>query len=300
MTKPDLVGGLPRCGTTALTRQLYRQKVIDEADPPGYCDELFRILPTVFEIYWDEKPRMIPIQKNYKEALILDTEKYPGQEYMFPTAGTNPSLSMPYLKARVDSFKKYKEGDFFGKVFPMDFEIISSFDKKYVKNLLLNYHWHMCWREDWFDLLVSLFYSAEVKQFHVFDNHDFLERKVFLNPLRVDEHLSNVFELLYKWTSKDMDTTWYSLDDIKSLEENWNNMPKDKVPVTNWLVSPRVVKDKKKKMENLVVNYEQFRKRSFKRVEHVLNKCNGLFVLSEDKEKIHLDISKLKEKSILC
>ena len=60
------------------------------------------------------------------------------------------------------------------------------------------------------------------------------------------------------------------------------------------------LQEKKKKMEELILNYDIVKKRAFKRIGPMLSKYNGLFVLSEDKEKIHIDPSKLREKNILC
>ncbi len=298
-SKPLIVGGLPRSGTTALTRFVYRQLLIESDNPPGYCDELFRILPSVYEINWLDKPRMISLANKSKDALVLDVENVDATDFMFPVAGNNISTTLPYIKARVDSYKRYNFSDYFGKVFPMDLDMIKLIDQNYTKDLLLNHHWLICWREDWFELLISILYAINTKQFHVYGQQSFIEKHILLHPLQIDQDIHNIFGLFYKWISKDMDMTLISLDDIKNIPNNWNETPKDKVP-TDWLVPPVVVDGKKKKMEELVLNYDIVKKRAFKRIGPMLSKYNGLFVLSEDKEKIHIDLTKLREKCILC
>lgn len=290
--KPFVISGVPRSGTTFLARTLYKQLKIDNPYKPiGYMDEICRYVPGVIEYTWDSVPILkdVDFERDVKKHTskagqpndLYDQEKY-GVELV--------QKDLDRLNNRLTQIKKYPLNKIFGKIFTQDLHIIKQIDPDYYNKILDDYFWVYSYREKYIEGVISMLYAFNTMYYHYFDDFPWKEESLYIDPSNV----KNVVLLLYGGVTdifKKSSIEFIPFSTLTQLEDNtdqYMEINKDSLyPPDVWMVPPKYIADKPKKLETLIDNYEELYVKA-KKLMKVYARKEPLIHLSEDGESLWL------------
>ncbi len=315
--KPVAITGMGRCGTTFMSRQIYRQAVInDPTKPIGFLDEFFRIRNGIYEFYWDELPRI----KNYN-----DKDAWAGyffrKSYGFPGStdaydkGEEADLALEIIAERVNKLKEYDLNNLHMKAFPMDLVTGYIADKKCGMNILESYNWIFLYREDWLKAYVSFVWGALHDKFHFYNDEELEDtstwvhggmkvKQVWANPYLAKMTIDQSYGEIYHLFTDEVDFNILEMKDISEIENNeeeFYNLVngdyefKKYIPDPYWMRNPKRFENKNEFVEAHIKHVDKLKVKAVKRMREVCADSKGLLNLSEDGTKLYIDESKKKK-----
>lgn len=315
--KPVAITGMGRCGTTFMSRQIYRQAVINNpTEPIGFLDEFFRIRNGIYEFYWDELPRI----KNYN-----DKDAWAGyffrKSYGFPGStdaydkGEEADLALEIIAERVNKLKEYDLNNLHMKAFPMDLVTGYIADKECGMNILNSYNWIFLYREDWLKAYTSFVWGALHDKFHFYNdeeledtstwNHGGMKvKQVWANPYLAKMTIDQSYGEIYHLFTDEVDFNILEMKDISEIENNeeeFYNLVngdyefKKYIPDPYWMRNPKRFKNKNQFVEEHIKHVDKLKVKAVKRMREVCADSKGLLNLSEDGTKLYIDETKKKK-----
>ena len=294
--KPFVVSGVPRSGTTFLARTLYKQlKINNPSKPIGYMDEICRYVPGVIEYTWDDVPVLKDIQFDRDVKPITEKAGAPNELYDKDKYGIE--LVQDDLVRLTDRLKKVKEyplDNILGKIFTQDLHIIKQVDEDYYNKLIDEYFWLYCYREKYIEGIISMLYAFNTMYYHYFDSSiiksPWQEESLYIDPSNV----KNVVLLLYGGVTdmfKTASIEFIPFSQLTELEDNtdeYMGLERNSLyPPDVWMVPPKYIADKPKKLETLIDNYDELYTKA-KKLMKVYARKEPLIHLSEDGESLWL------------
>lgn len=284
--------GLPRSGSTAAERCLYRQLVINSPDMfPGYAGELMRSVGWVSYEYKDVPvipdidPEHIKRQVLSKGNQIIHDGDYLGKEVS--------DNDIANVKKKVELFDRYEYRQLFMKLFNHDIQVIGALDPNIVIDLLENNFWLFTYRKNYIDQIVSFCYAFTTGEFHYYDGYDFNKKKVHINNDMIKRLMLLTYSnigLIWKGRSN---VAYIEKEQLKYIEDNTDKylslkVNSDLLPGANVIAQPRNVVDKPKDLHTVIENYEEVVRRARRIMSVIAKKSNGAIELSGDEIQLNV------------
>jgi len=284
--------GLPRSGSTAAERCLYRQLVIDNPDVfPGYAGELMRSVEWVSYEYKD-----VPVIPNIDPEYIKQQVQLKGNQIVHEADHLGREVSdndIANVKKRIELFDRYEYKQLFMKLFNHDMQVIGALDPNIVIDLLENNFWLFTYRKNYIDQIASFCYAFTTGEFHYYDGYDFSKKKVHID----NDMIKRLMLLTYSniglvWSGRS-NVAYIEKEQLKDIEDNTDKylsleVNKDLLPGVNVIAQPKNIVDKPKHLHTVIENYEDVVKRARRIMSVIAKKSNGAIELSGDEIQLNV------------
>lgn len=282
---PLQLSGVPRSGSTAAERNIYRQLVIDNPENfPGYCSELLRDLSGYVTYERKEVPVISSFDgtKLQKEVMKIK-ERGDTLNFMNDSLGKEASeYDLRGVRKKLSIIDGYKYNQYFLKLLNHDLFVLGAVDQNKLIDMLNNNYWLFTYRQNYIDQILSFLYAFKTGHYHYYKTFMFEPRPQMIDKDLVKRLMLLSYSNLHLIWKDRSNVTFIEKQQLMDMEDNTDKYMKTKtnkdlLPPEILIQSPVNMINKPAQMNKLIINYDECVKLA-RRMMKIIAKNNDNFI----------------------